>query len=119
MANYKLFEAEYRLMDLLWNSEPIKSTTLVRLCEERFGWKKSTSFTQIKRMVERGFLKNEDSVLSSLVSRDMVEQYDSAEILEERFNGSLPRFVTAFLGSNRMTQEELDELKRILDEYSE
>ena len=117
MEQYKLFDAEYRMMDILWQHEPMPSPELVGMCEERFGWKRTTTFTQIKRMIDRGFVKNEKTILTALVKRDQVEQYDSEEIVEGRFGGSLPKFVTAFMGTKRMTQEDIDELRRILDSY--
>lgn len=119
MPSYKLFDAEYRMMDLLWEREPITSPELSKLCEERFGWKKTTTFTQIKRMIDRGFLKSEKTVLTALVKRDQVEQYDSEEIIDQRFGGSLPKFLTAFAGSKRLTREDLDELRRLLDSYED
>ena len=119
MPEYKLFPAEYRMMDLLWDREPITSPQLVKLCNEKFGWKSTTTFTQIKRMIDRGFLINEKTVLTALVKREQVEQYDSEEIIESRFKGSLPKFVTAFINSKKLTQEEISELKRLLDEHQE
>lgn len=117
MQEHKLFDAEYKMMDLIWQHEPIPSPELIQMCEERFGWKKSTTFTQIRRMVDRGFVKNEKTILTTLVKRSQVEQYDSEEVVDGRFGGSLPKFVTAFMESKRMTQEDIDELRRILDSY--
>ena len=119
MPSYKLFDAEYRMMDLLWDREPITSTELSRLCDEKYGWKKTTTYTQIKRMIDRGFLKSEKSVLTALVKRDQVEQYDSEEIIDQRFGGSLPKFITAFAGAKRLTREDLDELKRLIESFEE
>ena len=119
MPSYKLFDAEYRMMDLLWKREPITSFELSRLCEEQLGWKKTTTYTQIKRMIDRGFLKSEKSVLTALVKRDQVEQYDSEEIIDQRFGGSLPKFITAFAGAKRLTHEDLDELKRLIESFEE
>ena len=118
MADFKLFDAEYRMMDILWENEPMLTTELVRLCAERFRWAQTTTYTQIKRMIDRGFLKSEKRVLTALVKRDQVEQYDSEEIVGQRFGGSLPKFVTAFIGSKKLTREELDELRRILDDHA-
>ena len=119
MPSYKLFDAEYRMMDLLWNREPITCSELSRLCEEQLGWKKTTTYTQIKRMIDRGFLKSEKSVLTALVKRDQVEQYDSEEIIDQRFGGSLPKFITAFAGAKRLTREDLDELRRLIESFEE
>ena len=119
MPSYKLFDAEYRMMDLLWDREPITSSELSRLCEEQFGWKKTTTFTQIKRMIDRGFLKSEKTVLTALVKRDQVEQYDSEEIIDQRFGGSLPKFITAFAEAKRLTRDDLDELRRLIESFEE
>ena len=117
MPGYKLFDAEYRMMDLLWDREPITSSELSKLCEEKFGWKKTTTFTQIKRMIDRGFLRSEKTVLTALVKRDQVEQYDSEEIIDHRFGGSLPKFITAFVGTKKLSREELDELRRLIGSF--
>lgn len=117
MESYKLFEAEFRFMEVIWQNEPLTSAQLVQLCEERFGWKKSTTFTQLKRLGERGFLVNEQRVVTALVKREQVEKYESAAVLSSRFEGSLPKFVAAFLDTKKMTIQEANEIRRLLDEY--
>ena len=102
MDDYKLFDAEYRLMDLVWTQEPVNSTALSRMCLERFGWKKPTTYNLIRKLCQRGFLQNEGATVTALVPREQVEQYESEAVVEKSFGGSLPAFVAAFLrGKNR------------------
>ena len=117
MPDYKLFEAEYRMMNILWDNEPLSCSELAQLCDELLGWKRTTTYTQIKRMEERQFIRRDGSILTALVKRNQVEQFDSEEIVDGRFNGSLPKFVAAFIGSKRMTKDQIDELRRMLDEF--
>ena len=105
MSNIKIFDAEYRFMCMIWDTEPINSTELVKLCQEKFGWKKSTTYSVIKRLSERGALKNENAVVTSLISRMHVQKYESEQILEKTFDNSLPSFVAAFLQDKKLTRE--------------
>ena len=116
MEEYKLFDAEYRLMELVWNLEPVNSTALARRCEAELGWKKSTVFNLIRKLAGRGFLKNEHATVTELVKREQVRQYESAAVVERGFGGSLPAFVAAFLREKKLSPQEADELRRMLDE---
>ena len=112
----KIFDAEYRFMCIVWGKEPITSPELVKLCAEEFGWKKSTTYSVIKRLSDRGALKNENTVVTSLVSRLQVQKYESEQILEKTFDNSLPGFITAFLQDKKITQDEADQIKRMIEE---
>ena len=116
MDDYRLFDAEYRLMDLVWECQPINSTALSKLCQERLGWKKSTTFNLIRKLGERGFLQNDHATVTALVKREQVRQYESAAVVERGFGGSLPAFVAAFLMGNKLSPEEAEELRRMIDE---
>ena len=116
MEEYKLFDAEYRLMELVWSLEPVNSTALARRCEAELGWKKSTVFNLIRKLAVRGFLKNEHATVTALVKREQVRQYESAAVVERGFGGSLPAFVAAFLREKKLSPQEADELRRMLDE---
>lgn len=116
MEEYKLFDAEYRLMELVWNLEPVNSTALARRCEAELGWKKSTVFNLIRKLAGRGFPKNEHATVTALVKREQVRQYESAAVVERGFGGSLPAFVAAFLREKKLSPQEADELRRMLDE---
>ena len=113
----KIFESEYRFCCILWELESVRSGELAAACRERLGWKNSTAYTVMKRLAERGVLKNENSVITSLVSKDAVRAAEADEVVEKRFGGSLPAFVSAFARAKPMSGEELDELQRMIDEY--
>lgn len=115
METPKIFESEYRFCLILWEHEPIKSTELVRLCKEQLGWKASTTYTVIKRLSERGVLKNENTIVTSLVSKDEAQAAEIDELVDKRFGGSLPSFVAAFTRSRELSQEELAEIRAMLD----
>ena len=116
MENIKIFEVEYRFMRLVWDKEPINSTELTKLCRDEFGWKKSTTYTVIKRLSERGAIISKKAVVSSLVSRLQVQKYESERILEKTFDNSLPSFITAFLQDKKLTSDEAELLKKVIEE---
>ncbi|NMD43081.1 MAG: BlaI/MecI/CopY family transcriptional regulator [Firmicutes bacterium] len=93
MESGKLFDAEYRFMNLDWQHEPINSTDLVKLCREEVGWKKSTTYSMLKRLSKRGIVKNKNAVVSALTRRKQVQKYESEAVLEKAFDGSLPSFI--------------------------
>ena len=116
MEEWKLYDAEYRLMEIVWEKEPLSSTELYKACLPRLGWKKSTTYTVLHKLCERGFLKNEASLVTSLVKKEDVQRYESQAVVEKWFDRSLPRFVAAFLGERKLSEEEAEELKRLIDE---
>lgn len=116
MEDYRLFDAEYRLMDIIWDAEPINSTELCRLCAQRLGWKKPTTYTMLRKLAGRGLLRNEGAVVTSLVGRARVRQQESRAVLERSFDNSLPAFVAAFLQDKTLSHDEARELKRLIEE---
>ncbi len=117
MDTPKVFESEYRFCLILWENEPISSGELVNLCREKLGWKPSTTYTVIKRLSQRGILQNEHSVVRSLVSKDAVQAAEIDELVEKKFEGSLPAFVAAFTKHRSMTQKEIDALQSMIDRF--
>ena len=117
METPKVFESEYRFCLILWENEPIKSGELVNLCREQLGWKPTTTYTVIKRLSERGVLKNENSVVSALVTKDEVQAAEISEMVEKTFEGSLPAFIAAFTKHQKMTEKELDAVQAMIDRY--
>lgn len=117
MSVPKIFESEYRFCLILWEHEPIKSSRLVELCADKLGWKPTTTYTVMKRLSERGILKNENTVVSSLVSKDEVQAAELDEMVEKTFEGSLPAFLAAFTRHTKLTDEQLDEVQRMIDSY--
>lgn len=115
----KVFESEYRFCLILWEHEPVKSSELVRLCEEQLGWKPTTTYTVIKRLSGRGVLKNEKTVVTSLVTKDDVQAAELDEFVEKTFEGSLPAFVAAFTRHKDISQKEIDEVQRMIDRFKE
>ena len=117
MSTPKVFESEYRFCQILWEHEPVKSSELVALCKEKLGWKPTTTYTVIKRLSERGILKNENTVVSSLVSKDEIQAAEINEMVEKTFDGSHVQFIAAFTQSRRLSKKEIDEVQKIIDEY--
>ena len=117
MNTPKVFESEYRFCLILWEHEPIKSSELVALCEEKLGWKPTTTYTVIKRLSQRGILKNENTVVSSLVSKDEIQAAEINEMVEKTFDGSHVQFIAAFTQSRRLSKKEIDEVQKIIDDY--
>ncbi|HHU84757.1 MAG TPA: BlaI/MecI/CopY family transcriptional regulator [Clostridiales bacterium] len=115
----KIFESEYRFCLILWEHEPVKSRELVELCKEQLGWKPTTTYTVIKRLSERGVLKNENTVVTSLVSKEQVQAAELNEVVEKTFEGSLPAFIAAFTKHQKISEEEIDEVQKMIDRYRE
>jgi len=113
----KIFESEYRFCEILWEHEPVSSSELVRLCNEQLEWKKSTTYTVIRRLSERGVIKSENAIVTSLVSKEEVQTAESTEIVEKNFSGSLPSFIAAFTRKKALTKSEIDEIQKIIDTY--
>lgn len=117
METPKIFESEYRFCLILWAHEPVKSSELVALCQEQLGWKPTTTYTVLKRLAQRGVLVNENTVVRSLVSKDEVQAAEIDEMVEKKFEGSLPAFLAAFARHRRMTDREIDQVQRMIDDY--
>ena len=111
----KIPEGEYRFCLIMWEHEPIASTELVKLCQEKLGWKRTTTYTVIKRLGERGVLKLENGTVTSLISREEAEKAEIETFVESKFGGSLPAFLAAFTKHQELSGEELDEVQRMID----
>lgn len=116
MNDLKLCESDYRFMSVIWDCAPVSSGTLVRLCQDRLGWKKSTTYTVLKKLAEKGFLKNENSTVTALIPREEVQIFESSYVVDRAFGGSLPAFVAAFTRGRPLTAQEADELQRLIDD---
>ena len=117
MDTPKVFESEYRFCLILWQHEPIKSSELVNLCKEQLGWKSTTTYTVIKRLSERGVLKNENTIVTSLVSKDEVQAAEINEMVQKTFGGSLPAFVAAFTKHQKISEAEIEAVQQMIDRY--
>ena len=111
----KIHESEYRFCLILWEREPVTAVELAKLCQERLGWKRTTTYTVIKRLGERGVLKNESGTVRSLVSKDEAQAFEIGELVEKRFEGSLPACVAAFTKHQDLSDRDLDEVQRMID----
>ena len=117
METPKVFESEYRFCLILWENEPINSTKLAKLCNEKLGWSRTTTYTVIRRLSDRGIVKNENAVGTSLVSKDEVQAAEIDELVEKTFEGSVPAFIAAFTRRKKLSREEAAEIRRMLDQY--
>lgn len=115
----KIFESEYRFCLILWEHEPVNSTKLVELCKAQLGWSKATTYTVIRRLGERGVLKNENATVSSLISKAQAQESRLEELVEETFEGSIPAFIAAFSRSKKMSRQEVEQLKMLIEKYEE
>ena len=113
----ELGEVQSRFADLVWDHEPIGSGELVRLCEKEFSWKKPTTYTVLRKLCEKGLFRNEDGVVTSRVSREKFYAAKSERFVEESFSGSLPAFIAAFVSQKRLSEEDAEEIRRMIDAY--
>lgn len=119
MEQLKLCESEYRFASIVWENEPVGSGDLVKSCEQQLGWKKSTTYTVLKKLCERKVLKNENAMVTSLIRQEQVQKYESEQFMDKTFGGSLPQFITAFMNDKRLSKQQADELKKLIDSYRE
>lgn len=119
METYRLCDSEYRFMQVVWAHAPLSSGALVGLCREELGWKKSTTYTVLKKLCQRGLLENEQATVTVLAPREAVTAEAAEAFVERTFGGSLPEFLAAFMSGRRLTEEEAATLKRLIDEHRE
>ena len=117
MTDYHLGEVEMRFAELIWANEPLGSGELVKLCAETLGWKKSTTYTVLKKLCDKGFFRNEGGTVSSLISEKEMRSRDSREFVENSFGGSLPAFLAAFAAGRKLSEEEVADIRRLIDGY--
>ena len=115
MDTPKVFESEYRFCLILWKHEPINSTKLARICKEELGWSRTTTFTVIRRLSDRGVVKNENATVTSLISKEDIQVAQMDEMMEKTFEGSLPAFISAFARRQDLSDDELQEILRIIE----
>ena len=113
----KIFNSEYRFCLILWEHEPINSTKLSVLCKEQLGWSRPTTYTVIRRLAERGVLKNENTIVSSLVSKEQVQQAEMEEMMDRTVQGSVPAFIAAFANCKRLSQDDIAQLESLIEQY--
>lgn len=111
----KIHESEYRFCLIMWETEPVSSVELVKLCQEKLGWKRTTTYTVIKRLSERGVLQNKEGMITSLISKDEAQAGEIDELVEKKFEGSLPSFIAAFTKRQKLSEDDLDEIQNMID----
>ncbi len=119
MFDYQMGGVETRFAEIIWKNEPISSTELVKICTTEFNWKKSTTYTVLKRLCEKGIFKNEQGTVSSVIGRDEYYSLQSERFVEDNFRGSLPVFIASFSKKREFSRDEIEQIKAMLDEYSE
>ena len=119
MERHHLTDSEYRFLQVVWGAEPVGSGHLVELCRQQLGWKKSTTYTVLKKLCEKGVLRNDASTVTSAVPREAVAGRAAEAVVDRAFGGSLPGFLTAFMGGRKLTDREAEDLKRLIDQYKE
>lgn len=115
MNSPKVFESEYRFCLILWKYEPINSTKLARICKDELGWSRTTTFTVIRRLSDRGVVKNENATVTSLISKEDIQVAQMDEMMQKTFEGSLPAFIAAFARRQELTDDEVKEILRIIE----
>lgn len=111
----KIPEGEYRFCLIMWQHEPVTASELVKLCQEKLAWKRTTTYTVIKRLGERGVLKLENGIVTSLISQEQAEKAEIETLVESRFGGSLPAFLAAFTKHQNLSDSDLDEVQQMID----
>ena len=119
MEKYKLGEMEQKFADLIWENEPVSSRALTELCEKAFSWKRTTTYTMLKRLCEREIFQNESGTVSSLMSKSEFGAAQGEQFLTETFDGSLPRFLAAFTRRKKLSEKEIKEIQKLIDDHRE
>ncbi|MBI6874571.1 BlaI/MecI/CopY family transcriptional regulator [Clostridium aciditolerans] len=119
MDRFNLCESECRFANIVWENEPLGSGELVKLCNEELGWKKSTTYTVLKKLCQREILRNQDSIVTAIVKREQVQKFESEQFLEKNFGGSLPQFIASFMSGKKLSKTDAEELKKLIDSYKE
>lgn len=119
MKEIELGEVQAAFADIIWANEPVGSGELVKLCESRFNWKKPTTYTVLRKLCEKGLFKNEDGVVTSLISKEEFNASKSEKFVQETYNGSLPAFIAAFMSHKKLSSGDIDEIQRMIDKYRE
>ncbi len=119
MNEYRLAQGEAKFAELIWLYEPITSMELVKLCEKEMNWKKSTTYTVLKKLCDKGIFRNDNTLVSSLITKDEFYARKSRRFVEDTFGGSLPKFITAFIGGGKLSDKQAQELKKLIDQHKE
>lgn len=114
MEKYGLCESEFSLMDIIWDNAPADAASIVKISQQKLSWSRSTTYTLLKRLENKGFIKKDDSTVTPLIKREQVQDYETDRLVERTFKGSFPSLVSAFLGKSKISKEEADKLIDII-----
>ena len=117
MAEIELGEVQTAFAEIVWKNEPVSSGELVKICRDELDWKKSTTYTVLRKLCEKGIFKNVDGIVSSVMSREQFYSAKSEKFVEDTFNGSLPQFIAAFMSGKKITEKEADEIQKLIDDF--
>lgn len=112
----RIYESEYRFLCILWEAEPIASPKLVQLCNEQLGWKKSTTYTVIKKLTDKGLVKSENTIVSALITKEEADRQESEELLQRTSQGNIPAFLAAFLKDRKLSKADVERIRQMIDE---
>ena len=119
MEQGKLCLSDYKFMCVLWDNEPIRSGNLAKICLDVLGWKKSTTYTMLKKLSEKGYLKNENSIVTSVIPKQDVQKYESEYVVNNAFEGSLPAFVAAFVSNKKLSESDAEQIRQLIERHLE
>ena len=119
METLKLCESDYRFMCVIWDNEPLSSRQLVGLCAQKLGWKKSTTYTMIKKLSQKGYVQNVNSTVTALIPQEQVQAFESGYVVDQSFSGSLPAFVASFISRHPLKESEIEAIQRLLARHTE
>lgn len=119
MSNTSLTNAEYRFACIVWANEPIESPLLAKICEEELGWKRTTMYTVLKKLCNRGVMKNDLTIVTSLITKEQVQEYSSQRVIGDRFDDKLPQFIATYLNGRRISADEAEQIKALIDSHKE
>ncbi|MGN1148599.1 MAG: BlaI/MecI/CopY family transcriptional regulator [Lachnospiraceae bacterium] len=119
MEGMKLAEIESKFVELVWEKEPVNSGELVALCEEKLNWKKSTTYTVLRRLCQRGILQNENATVTSKIKKEEYYAMQSEQFVEDTFQGSLPQFMAAFMSRKKLSKKQIEQIQQLIENYKE
>ena len=117
IMKYELGEVQKQFAEIVWEKEPIGSGELVKICDKEFGWKKSTTYTVLKKLCEKGIFQNMEGVVTSIITKADFYAATSEQFVEETFGGSFPAFIAAFTSGKKLTEQEVEEIQKMIDEF--
>ena len=117
MMKYELGDVQKQFAEIIWAKDPIGSGELVKICDKEFGWKKSTTYTVLKKLCEKGIFQNIEGIVTSVISKKEFYAATSEQFVEETFGGSLPAFIAAFTSGKKLTKQEVDEIQKMMDKF--